>query len=61
MLTNIYFAHICKVNSVYFTTIVTGYSNRGSDRIDSIFTPIKELYKSSSALGALTTHYYKYS
>lgn len=34
----------------------SGYSNSGSDRIDRIFTPIKEFYKSSSALGAHSQH-----
>lgn len=34
----------------------SGYSNSGSGWIDSIFTPIKELYKSSSALSAHSQH-----
>lgn len=41
--------HIFAKETFYFTAS-SGYRNIRSDWTDCIFTPIKELYKSSSAL-----------
>lgn len=48
LLTNIYYAHICKGKRLILQQL--GNRNSGSDWVDSIFTSIKELYKPSRAL-----------